>query len=126
MRNAIKTLKAMADPTRLRILRLLLQRELCVCELMFILKMEQSRISHQLRILRDASLVEDKREGKWITYRVLDKARPNLELLLNQLLEKQLRESDEAFGDLGNLELCLREDVRRRHSLSPQQSRENS
>jgi ArsR family transcriptional regulator len=126
MRNAVKTLKAMADPTRLRILRLLLRRDLCVCELMFILKMEQSRISHQLRILRDAGLVEDKREGKWMIYRVLDKARPNLELLLNQLLKKQLRESEEAFSDLGNLELCLRQDVRRKHSSSARQSRENS
>jgi len=117
MREAGKTLKAMADPTRLRILRLLLQRDLCVCELMFILKMEQSRISHQLRILRDAGLVEDNREGKWMTYRLSDEARSNLEVLLNQLLEKKLQDSAEAGSDLGNLELCLREDVRRRHSL---------
>jgi ArsR family transcriptional regulator len=120
MREIIKTLKAMADPTRLRIIRLLLHRDLCVCELMFILKMEQSRISHQLRILRDANLVEDTREGKWITYRVLGEARPNLELLLSQLLDKQLTESEEVLSDLGNLELCLREDVRRRHSPSGQ------
>jgi ArsR family transcriptional regulator len=112
----------MADQTRLRILRLLLQRDLCVCELMFILKMEQSRISHQLRILRDADLVEDKREGKWITYRVSDKTRPNLELLLNQLIGEQLRESEEAVSDLGNLEICLREDVRRRHPSSGHQA----
>jgi ArsR family transcriptional regulator len=124
MRNAVKTLKAMADPTRLRILRLLLQRDLCVCELMFILKMEQSRISHQLRILRDAGLVEDRREGKWINYRVLDGARPNLELLLNQLLEKQFRDSEDALSDLGNLDLCFREDVRRRHSSSGQTAAE--
>ncbi|MBP1768018.1 MAG: ArsR family transcriptional regulator [Candidatus Aminicenantes bacterium] len=110
----------MADPTRLRILRLLLQQDLCVCELMFILKMEQSRISHQLRILRDAGLVEDKREGRWITYRVLDETRPNLELLLNRLLEKQFKESEEVFNDLDNLELCLRQDVRRRHASSNQ------
>ena len=120
MREAIRTLKAMADPTRLRILRLLLQQDLCVCELMFILKMEQSRISHQLRILRDAGLVEDKREGRWITYRVLDETRPNLELLLNRLLEKQFKESEEEFNDLDNLELCLRQDVRRRHASSNQ------
>jgi ArsR family transcriptional regulator len=93
---------------------------------MFVLKMEQSRISHQLRILRDADLVEDRREGKWITYRISDKARPNLEWLLNQLLKEQIRESEEAIRDLANLDLCLREDVRRRHSLSAQQSREKS
>jgi ArsR family transcriptional regulator len=124
MKDALKIFKGLADPTRLRIVSLLLRRDLCVCELMFILKMEQSRISHQLRILRDADLVEDKREGKWITYRISDKARQNLELLLNQLLKEQLRESEEAIRDLGNLEICLREDVRRRHSSSGQQAGE--
>ncbi|MBN1223765.1 MAG: transcriptional regulator, partial [Candidatus Aminicenantes bacterium] len=59
MRQAIKIFKALSDPTRLRILMLLLEGELCVCELVFVLKMEQSRISHQLRILRDADLVQD-------------------------------------------------------------------
>jgi len=120
MKDTLKILKALADPTRLRIISLRLRRDLCVCELMFILKMEQSRISHQLRILRDADLVEDKREGKWITYRVSDKTRANMGLLLNQLLGEQLRESEEAVSDLGNLEICLREDVRRRHSSSGQ------
>lgn len=124
MKDTLKIFKGLADPTRLRIVSLLLRRELCVCELMFILKMEQSRISHQLRILRDADLVEDKREGKWMTYRISDKARPNLELLLSQLLEEQLKESEEAIKDLGNLEICLREDVRKRHSSSGQQTGE--
>jgi ArsR family transcriptional regulator len=124
MKDALKIFKGLADPTRLRIVCLLLRRDLCVCELMFILKMEQSRISHQMRILRDADLVEDKREGKWITYRISDRARPNLELLLNQLLKEQLRESEEAIRDLGNLEICLREDIRRRHSSSGQQAGE--
>ena len=124
MKDMLKIFKGLADPTRLRIVSLLLRRELCVCELMFILKMEQSRISHQLRILRDADLVEDKREGKWMTYRISDKARPNLELLLSQLFKEQLKESEEAIKDLGNLEICLREDVRKRHSSSGQQTGE--
>ena len=124
MKDMLKIFKGLADPTRLRIVSLLLRRDLCVCELMFILKMEQSRISHQLRILRDADLVEDKREGKWMTYRISDKVRPNLELLLSQLLEEQLKESEEAIKDLGNLEICLREDVRKRHSSSGQQAGE--
>lgn len=124
MKEALKILKALADPTRLRIVSLLLRKDLCVCELMFILKMEQSRISHQLRILRDADLVEVKREGTWIIYRISDKARPNLELLLSQLLKEQLRGSEEAIGDSESLEICLREDVRRRHSSSGQQAGE--
>jgi ArsR family transcriptional regulator len=122
MKDALKIFKGLADPTRLRIVSLLLRRDLCVCELMFILKMEQSRISHQLRILRDADLAEDRREGKWMTYRISDRARPNLQLLLSRLLKKQISESEEAIKDLGNLKVCLREDVRRRHFSPGQQA----
>jgi ArsR family transcriptional regulator len=70
MKRTLKVFKALSDPTRLRILLLLLQRERCVCELTSILEMEQSRISHQLRVMRNAELVEDIREGKWIIYRI--------------------------------------------------------
>ncbi len=61
-------LAALADETRLRMYLLLSNNELCVCELMMILHMEQSRISHCLRILKEAGLVESRREGKWIVY----------------------------------------------------------
>ena len=120
MKDALRIFRALSDPTRLRIVSLLLRKELCVCELMFILKMEQSRVSHQLRTLRDADLVEDIREGKWMTYRISEKARGNLEKLLSQVLEKQLSESEDAIRDLGNLDICIREDVRRRHASSNQ------
>ncbi|MEW5901332.1 MAG: metalloregulator ArsR/SmtB family transcription factor [Acidobacteriota bacterium] len=116
MKQAVRIFKALSDPVRLRIVALLLRKELCVCELMFILKMEQSRVSHQLRILKDADLVEDKREGRWITYRIPEKVRPNLEILLSQFLGEQLKESEEAVKDLDNLKICLKEDVRKRHS----------
>jgi len=62
--------KALSDETRLRIYLLLLKSELCVCELVNILNMEQSRISHSVRILKEADLVNNRREGKWIIYAV--------------------------------------------------------
>lgn len=61
-------LAALADETRLRMYLLLSRNELCVCELMMILQMEQSRISHSLRVLKEAGLVKSRREGKWIVY----------------------------------------------------------
>ncbi len=118
MRNAVKTLKALADPTRLRILRLLLQRDLCVCELMFILKMEQSRVSHQLRILRDADLAEDIREGKWIVYRVLPKARESLRRMFEEVLKAGPEDLREAAGDVRRIDLCLKEEIRKKRCLS--------
>jgi ArsR family transcriptional regulator len=114
MKDLVKIFKACSDSTRLRIMRLLLERELCVCELMFILKMEQSRISHQLRILRDANLVEDVREGKWITYRIPDKVRQSLKPLFKEFLREKLKNSKEVKLDIKNLKVCIREEIRKK------------
>jgi len=99
MKRTVKVFKALSDPTRLRILLLLLQSELCVCELTFILKMEQSRISHQLRVLRNADLVEDIREGKWIIYRVSEDKKRDLKLIFKQLIGDDLRELEDVAKD---------------------------
>jgi ArsR family transcriptional regulator len=112
MRHAVKVFKALSDPTRLRILMLLLKRELCVCELVFTLKMEQSRISHQLRVLRDADLVEDIREGKWTNYRIPDKTKNNLRALFGKILREKLSDSEELEEDRKNLEICINENIR--------------
>jgi len=68
MEKVVKMLSALSDTTRLRVYLLLLEDELCVCELENILDIEQSRISHGLRVLREADLVDSQREGKWIIY----------------------------------------------------------
>ncbi|HPG24986.1 MAG: metalloregulator ArsR/SmtB family transcription factor [Spirochaetaceae bacterium] len=66
-----KVFKTLADPTRLRILRLLEQEELIVGELMTILGMAQSRVSRHLAILREAGLLADRREGTFVAYRLV-------------------------------------------------------
>lgn len=68
MEETIKLFSALSDETRLKIYLLLQESELCVCELAGILNMEQSRISHGLRVLREADLVDSRRDGKWIIY----------------------------------------------------------
>jgi ArsR family transcriptional regulator len=112
MKDTIKVFKALSDSTRLRIIMLLLKKELCVCELTFILKMEQSRISHQLRILRDVDLVEDSRDKKWIIYRIPDSIRENLGYLLKGI-QRELKNSREIKEDAVRLETCLKEEVRK-------------
>jgi ArsR family transcriptional regulator len=113
MREAVKILKALADPTRLRIIAILLRSEVCVCELMAILDMEQSRISHQLRILRDADIVEDRRDRRWIVYAIPERARPTVELLLENFLKEKVAESDEIRRDLAKIPACLEQSVRK-------------
>jgi ArsR family transcriptional regulator len=112
MKDVVAIFKALADPTRLRIMLLLRKRELCVCELMFILGMEQSRVSRHMRVLREAGLAEDVRDGRWIIYRVRDEARPLLEGLLTGASRDRIGSSGEAEADARKLDVCVRENVR--------------
>jgi ArsR family transcriptional regulator len=66
--------KALSDETRLRILKLLEKGELCVCHLMAVLDMGQSRVSRHMGILKQAGLVDDRRAGKWVYYRLAEGA----------------------------------------------------
>jgi ArsR family transcriptional regulator len=113
MKKTVKTLKALSDPTRLRIVMVLLEKDLCVCELMFILDMEQSRISHQLRILRDAELVEDIRDGKWIVYTIPNEIRQRFEPLLGPYFGVDLHQSNKIKQDRANLKICLKKQIRK-------------
>lgn len=65
-------LKALSDPTRLRIIYILSKSSLCVCDISTILDINQSSISHHLRVLRDTKLVKFKREGKLVIYSLDD------------------------------------------------------
>jgi len=112
MKDVVKIFKALADPTRLRIVLLLRRRELCVCELMFVLRMEQSRVSHHMRVLRDAGIVEDVRNGRWIIYRVPEEAQSLLEGLLAGTLRERIELSREASEDGRKLESCIQENIR--------------
>ncbi|HIW21524.1 MAG TPA: metalloregulator ArsR/SmtB family transcription factor [Candidatus Dorea intestinavium] len=64
--------KVFGDATRVRILCALLESELCVCDLAELLEMTQSAISHQLRVLKQAKLVKNRREGKTVFYSLAD------------------------------------------------------
>ncbi len=84
LRKLADLFKVFGDPTRVRILRALAESELCVCDIAWLLDMTQSAISHQLRQLRQASLVKSRREGKIMYYSLADK---HVELILNQGFE---------------------------------------
>lgn len=68
MQNIDKMFKAVADESRLRILHLLSQGEQCVCDLMEVLKMGQSKVSRHLSYLRRSGLVRHRKEGLWVYY----------------------------------------------------------
>lgn len=64
--------KVFGDSTRIRILYVLFEQEVCVCDLAHLLGMTQSAISHQLRILKQARLIRSRREGKTVFYSLAD------------------------------------------------------
>ncbi|WP_028401246.1 ArsR/SmtB family transcription factor [Ectobacillus panaciterrae] len=64
--------KVLGDRTRTRILHALFETEMCVCDLAYLLGMTQSSISHQLRVLKQAKLVRNRKEGKVVYYSLAD------------------------------------------------------
>ncbi|XVK27093.1 metalloregulator ArsR/SmtB family transcription factor [Pectinatus frisingensis] len=79
-----ETFKLLGDPTRIKILTILSNDEMCVCDIAATLQMGQSAISHQLRLLRSARLVKFRREGKEAWYSLDDN---HVVVLLNQGLQ---------------------------------------
>jgi ArsR family transcriptional regulator len=70
MRELVKVSKALSDETRIRILKLLLEKDICVCEMQEIFHMSQSQVSRNLKILTDAGFLKRWREGKRVVYAV--------------------------------------------------------
>ncbi|MBE0460693.1 MAG: winged helix-turn-helix transcriptional regulator [Candidatus Aminicenantes bacterium] len=77
MKKTVDILNALANQTRLHIFLILLQESFCVCELQEILGIEQSRLSHQLRILRYSGVVNTKQIERWTIYSVPEDIKKN-------------------------------------------------
>ncbi len=107
MKQAAKIFKALSDETRLRILALLSQRELCVCDLMAVLDLPQSTVSRHLAYLRNAGWVEDRRQGVWMHYRLEEGSTP-FQQALHQVLARFLVENAVAVGDREKLDAFLK------------------
>jgi ArsR family transcriptional regulator len=94
MRDLAETFRALGDETRLRILALiLLRQELCVCDVEAVLGITQSKSSRHLRYLRNVGLLEDRRDGVWMHYRIadgLDRGRRELLSMLLTLIDEEV------------------------------------
>lgn len=86
MKKQVRVLKALADPTRLKIVKALGINELCVCELMLLLNATQSTVSHHLRILKDVDIVTERRQGKWSFHKLNDHKVLTLLVMLDDLV----------------------------------------
>ena len=106
MHTSLDTLKLLSDPTRLRLLALLMREELSVAELQEVLSMAQSRISSQLAQLRQAGFVADRREGKKAFYS-LRTALPPRQFALLKAASEAVTDTPEFAEDRANLDRIL-------------------
>ena len=72
MNTFIKVMKALSDPSRVKIIKLLQQKTMCVCELQGALKISQPSVSKHLKLLEEAGLVNNEKEGLWANYFLAD------------------------------------------------------
>lgn len=77
MLDTLSLLEGLANANRLHLFLVLLKKDFCVCELQEILDLEQSRLSHQLCLLKSYGLVKSRQEGRWMTYYVPDEVKKN-------------------------------------------------
>jgi len=88
-------MKALSDPNRVRALKLLQDKDLCVCNIQEFLQLAQSTVSRHMKVLEDAGLVERRRLGTWIMYKLSDKHESEYEAAMLSHLENWLEEDME-------------------------------
>ncbi len=99
MRKLAKTFKALSDETRLRILNILLERECCVCELMQVLDLTQSRTSRHLITLCDAGFLKFRRQGLWAMYSIDWESMDKYHIDLAGIVREALKDNQTAIFD---------------------------
>jgi len=106
MKRELTVFKALSEETRLRILVLLSERELCVCQLESALGLSQVKVSRHLSVLRNAGLVNDRREGLWVFYS-LAKPGNELERAIHRILRSYFKKDGSFKDDLANMRKCI-------------------
>jgi len=92
--------KALSDPNRLRILKMLASKSMCVCEITAALKLAGSTVSQHLGILKDAGFILEEKDGKWVNYSLYTANRNPLIISLLNLLNYELENDKTIQKDL--------------------------
>jgi ArsR family transcriptional regulator, arsenate/arsenite/antimonite-responsive transcriptional repressor len=109
MDELIDALKALSDETRLRILNLLYEKELCVCDIMEALQISQAKASRHLIYLKNAGLIKDRKHAQWVYYSLI---KNNNLKFLDCLILENIRGLEKYRYDLGRLqEWVKRKDI---------------
>jgi ArsR family transcriptional regulator len=109
MKELVKVFKAVADPNRIRILKMLQQKKMCVCELSAVLGITQPSVSRHLSMMRNAGLVSDKRDGQWINYELCVEKVNQYAPVIMANIRKWINEDPRINRDTGMLKNLNRE-----------------
>lgn len=99
MRKLVKVFKALSDSNRIRILKMLEIRPLCVCEITEVLQLATSTVSKHLSILREADFIIDEKEGKWVNYYINRKQTNEYVRHLLPLIRAWLPDNEQILND---------------------------
>ena len=108
MYGLIKSMKALSDETRLRILNILLERECCVCEVIQALEISQTRASRNLNLLYDAGFLQLRKEGLWSLYSIDSDRMPEFREKLIEAVRLALKDNNVASLDRERLKKAAR------------------
>jgi DNA-binding transcriptional ArsR family regulator len=107
MRDVLDVTKALADGNRLRVLMALGGGELCVCQIVELLQLAPSTVSKHMSILRQARLVDSRKDGRWMYYRLPDRDAPKAVKDAVAWVRRHLAESPQIVRDRKELERIL-------------------
>ncbi len=111
MKPFIKVMKALSDPNRVKILKMLQHKVMCVCEIKAALRIAQPTVSNHLKMLVDAGLVTFQKEGLWVDYRLADGSSSPYAASLLGNLRHWLEDDIEVSDIVEKLATIRREDV---------------
>jgi len=111
MKEFIKVMKALSDPNRVKIIKILQKRVMCVCEIQAALYLAQPTISKHLKVLEEAGLVSHSKDGLWVNYSLTDGAQSPYTASLLGHMRHWLSEDTEIKRLLYHLNEIQREDI---------------
>jgi ArsR family transcriptional regulator len=111
MDEFIRVMKALSDPNRVKVLKMLQERVMCVCEVQAALGLAQPTVSKHLKILEEAGLVGREKDGLWVNYAVSDGSRSPYAASLLGHLRHWLKEDAGVRSLLENLDSICRDEI---------------
>jgi len=99
MKDHLKIFKALSDKNRLRVIKMLEIKPLCVCEITAVLSLAPSTVSKHLSLLQEAELIEGRKDGKWVNYSLLRKSRIPFISVILKIIRRSLANDPEVLAD---------------------------